>query len=154
VKRALDTNVLVTAHLPAMPDHPVVSEFVRNQIADPDIVVVVTPSVLHEFVHVVTDARRFDPPVPMDRAILIARTYLEHANTECTTIDADTVALAFELLQRHRLGRKRIADTLIAASLLRAGVAEIVTYDVGDFAIIEGLRAIDPRASPARREIV
>jgi predicted nucleic acid-binding protein len=55
VRRGLDTNVLVYTHIPAMPDHETVRQFLHAQLYDPDITLVVTAQILHEFVHVVTD---------------------------------------------------------------------------------------------------
>jgi hypothetical protein len=40
--------------------------------------------VLHEFVHVITDGRRFDRPVAMTEALTLARGYLGRSNVECT----------------------------------------------------------------------
>jgi predicted nucleic acid-binding protein len=48
--------------------------------------------------------------------------------------------------ERHRLGRKRIADTLFAATLLTHGVTELITCNPSDFRIFEGLTLIDPRS--------
>jgi predicted nucleic acid-binding protein len=36
---------------------------------------------------------------------------------------------ASDLLDRHGLGRKRIADTLLAATLLHHGISELITWD-------------------------
>jgi len=39
----------------------------------------------------------------------------------------------FTLLQRHQLGRKRILDTMCAASLKSAGVRKLITNNRKDF---------------------
>ena len=104
-----------------------------------------TPSVLHEFVHVVTDARRFEPPVGMGEALALARLYLGRSNVECVATDAEALADAFMLVDRHRLGRKRLADTLLAATLLRHGVRQVVTCNRSDFEAFPGLQVVDPR---------
>ena len=145
MKRGLDTNVLVYAHMAALPEHGVVREFLAGQLARRDVTLFVTPSVLHEFVHVVTDARRFEPPVGMGEALALARLYLGRANVECVATDAEALAEAFNLVDRHRLGRKRLADTLLAATLLRHGVRHVVTCNRSDFEVFPGLQVIDPR---------
>jgi len=88
---------------------------------------VVTPNILHEFIHVVTDARRFDPPVTMSEALATARLYLGRKNVACVDADETAVLMAFELLDRYGLGRKRLADTLFAATLLQHGIREVIT---------------------------
>lgn len=149
MKRGLDTNVLVYAHVASLPEHGVVRTYLEGQLARRDVTLVVTPSVLHEFVHVVTDPRRFEPAVEMGEALALARLYLGRANVECVATDAEAVAAAFGLVERHRLGRKRLADTLLAATLLRAGVRQLVTCNRGDFESFAGLELVDPRAAPA-----
>jgi toxin-antitoxin system PIN domain toxin len=149
VKRGLDTNVLVYAHVAALPEHGAVREFLAGQLARRDVTLFVTPWVLHEFVHVVTDARRFEPPVGMGEALALARLYLGRANVECVATDAEALAEAFGLVDRHRLGRKRLADTLLAATLLRHGVRQLVTCNRSDFEVFPGLQVIDPRGPAA-----
>ena len=148
MKRGLDTNVLVYAHVAALPEHGVVREYLAGQLARRDVTLVVTPSVLHEFVHVVTDPRRFEPPVGMGEALALARLYLGRSNVECVATDAEALADAFVLVDRHRLGRKRLADTLLAATLLRHGVRQLVTCNPGDFEIFTALHLVDPRQAP------
>ena len=145
MKRGLDTNVLVYAHVAALPEHGVVREYLAGQLARRDVTLVVTPSVLHEFVHVVTDPRRFEPPVAMGEALALARLYLGRANVDCVATDAEALAEALALVERHRLGRKRLADTLLAATLLRHGVRQLVTCNPGDFEVFPALQLVDPR---------
>lgn len=146
MRRGVDTNVLIYAHMPESPHHATVRRFLLDQLSRDDITLVITPAILHELVHIVTDGRRFDPPLSMSDALGLARIYLEHTNVECIRLDASAVADAFELIERHRLGRKRIADTLFAASLLSHGVHELITCNPGDFQLFERLTLLDPRS--------
>ncbi len=145
MRRGLDTNVLVSTHIPAMPDHETVRRFLSAQLHDPAITLVVTAQILHEFVHVVTDPRRFEPPVVMAEALAIARLYLNRANVHCVVTDAACVHEAFDLLAQHTLGRTRIADTLFVATLLHYDIHEVITCNPADFRGFEGLTVIDPR---------
>jgi len=147
VRRGLDTNVLVYTHMAAMPDHETVRRFLHAQLHDSAVILVVTAQILHEFVHVVTDPRRFEPPVAMAEALAIARLYLDRTNVDCVVTDAACVREAFALLEQHALGRNRIADTLFAATLLHHDVHEVITCNPSDFQGFEGLTVIDPRVS-------
>jgi len=147
MKRAIDTNVLISAHLPAMPEHQRVRAFLLAQLRSPSNTMIVTPNILHEFVHVITDAKRFTPPVAIVEALAIARLYLDRSNVECLAPDEADLRAAFDLMERHRLGRKRVADTLLAATLLRHGIAEIITCNPRDFEVFQTLRIVDPRAA-------
>ena len=122
-----------------------VHQFLQTQLQDRDITLVVTAQILHEFVHVVTDARRFDPPVTMVSALNVARVYLGNSNVECVVTDLGCLQTAFVLIEQYQLGRNRIADTLFAATLIRHEVKEVITCNPRDFRIFEDLMIIDPR---------
>jgi predicted nucleic acid-binding protein len=145
MRRGVDTNVLIYSHIAEMPHHGTVRRYLLNQLSQDGATLVVTPGILHEFVHVVTDGRRFDPPVAMKDALALARGYLTGTNVECLSMDERSLARAFVLLERYQLGRKRIADTLFAACLLNQGVRELITCNVDDFRIFEELILLDPR---------
>lgn len=130
----LDANVLVYANAPDVPQHPAVRTYLGRLFRDHSIVAVVTPAVLAEVVHVLTDARRFAVPASMPDAIALAERYLDGANVECLADTAEALSLAFELMSRHRLGRKRIADTILTATLSLNGVTSLVTANTRDFA--------------------
>lgn len=141
---AVDTNVLIRAHLPSLPGHSRVRRFVEGLLADPEATVVLTAAILHELVHVITDARRFTPPVSMSEALALARLYLGRSNVTCLPLDEAALARAFDLLGRHHLDRRRIADTVYAAVLLQHGVKRLVTCNHSDFQLFEELQLIDP----------
>jgi predicted nucleic acid-binding protein len=145
MKRGVDSNVLIYAHIPAFSEHAPVKHFLKEQLAQEDTVLAFTPAILHEFVHIVTDRRRFEPPVEISEAIAIARLYVDRANTECLSVVESDLTDAFELIERHRLGRKRIADTLFASTLLRNGVTELITCNPDDYRPFDGLTVVDPR---------
>lgn len=140
----VDTNVLIRAHVPGLEGHGEARAWLMEQLAQPDVTLVVTPLVLHELIHVITDGRRFDPPVPMSEALAIARAYVGRTNVECLAADEPSLLTALDLLGRYRLGRKRIADTLLAATLLTHGVHRLATYNTSDFELFDGLTVAEP----------
>lgn len=142
MKRGIDANVLVYAHLASVPEHRQVRSFLESQLRDAAVTLVVTPQVLQEFVHVVTDVRRFDPPLDMTEAIGVADLYLR--NLQCVATDREAAQLAFERMSRYSLGRRRIADTVLYATLKRHGVEELITCNPSDFRVFEDLGLIDP----------
>ena len=146
MRYGVDTNVLIYAHLPVFAESERVRTYLRRALADNRCRISLTPLVLHEFVHVVTDQRRFEPPVTMPEALEIAGGYLDRSNVECLAVDEGSLRLAFDLLDVHGLGRRRIADTLLVATLLSHGVKTIVTCNPADFALFGDLAVVDPRA--------
>lgn len=149
VRRGVDTNVLVYLHMPSLPEHTQVRRYLLGQLRRPDVRLVLTPHILHEFIHTITDSRRFEPAVSMAEAVAIARLYLGRPNVEMLASDDACLILALQWLENFGLGRKRIADTLFAATLVHYGVEELITSNGDDFKIFPKLRLIDPRTTPA-----
>ncbi len=58
-----DTTFLVELDLLEHPDHVRAHERLRREILDPGQQLVIAPQVLAEFVHIVTDPRRFTNPL-------------------------------------------------------------------------------------------
>lgn len=91
------------------------------------------PQVLSEFCHVITDPRRFERPLPMAEAIELTEAWWN--SEECRPVSTDHEACRLFLSWMHEfgLGRKRLLDTLLAASYHRAGVTRLASTDWRDF---------------------
>jgi len=135
---------LIYAHVPALPQHPAVRSFLENQLDDPNVTLVLTAGILHEFVHVITDPRRFDPPVSMAEALALAREYLSRSNVAVAPTDEAALRDSFALGDRHSLGRKRLADALTVAALVNDDVNELISCNERDFDGIGALTVINP----------
>lgn len=149
IRRGLDTNVLLYAHIETLPNHQNVRDYLLSQLRNTRVQLILTSDVLNEFIHVVTDRKRFSPPFEMKDALDTARLYLKHTNILCLGAGEMSLLRAIDLMDRHKLGRKRVSDTILAATLLTHGVHEIITCDPDDFRIFEPLEIIDPRAAMA-----
>lgn len=141
----IDTNVLLVAHMPTFDDHEAVRAYHERLLSDIATTLCIPPRVLDEFMHVLTNSRRFSDAPSMRKALAIARTYLDAANVEITPENEASASLALELMKTHDLGRKRIGDTMIAASLITAGVTHLVTTNIRDFRVFSQLTLHDPR---------
>ena len=75
MRRGVDTNVLVYAHIASFPEHPQAKGRLEAFLAEADSVLVIAPIALHELVQIITDARRFYEPVSMAEAIELLRVY-------------------------------------------------------------------------------
>ncbi len=145
MKVGIDTNVLIVAALPELHGHVEVKR-VLSDLLRAEATLALTPAILHELIHVITDPKRFERPLSMVEASALARYYLNRSNVELLTTDESAVLLAVDLLEKHRLGRKRLADTLFAATLLTHEVARLVTLNSRDFRLFTDLELIDPLA--------
>lgn len=89
--------------------------------------------VLAEFCHVVTDGRRFEQPLPMSEALKLCEQWWEAQECRPVTVDAEVGSLFLTWMLEHKLGRKSLLDTLLAATYHRAGVKRLATTDWRDF---------------------
>jgi predicted nucleic acid-binding protein len=96
-------------------------------------ILVVPPLVINEFLHVVTDAKRFSPPLTMIEALDWIEEFI--ANSAVTVPDTTTASSrqALQWIREFNLGRKRILDTYLAAVLHSAGVKRLLTSNPTDF---------------------
>lgn len=131
----LDTTALIAFELLESPGHARVRSAMDAASRDGSASFALTPQVLLEFVHVVTDERRFESPLSMQEALRKADEWWNCSDViHCHTDDQST-RLFFEWMLAHRLGRKRILDTQLAAIYHSHGIQRLATANPADFHI-------------------
>jgi predicted nucleic acid-binding protein len=118
-----------------VPAHTAAHELLHREILQPQISLALAPQVLAEFIHVVTDPRRFQKPLTADDAVAKARFWWNAAEVTHVFPSDESTRLFLDWMQRHQLGRKRILDTQLAATLWNAGVRGLLTSNPADFQI-------------------
>lgn len=138
-----DTTFLVQLEAAELPAHSNALNLLQTEILASKISLALAPQVIAEFLHVITDPRRFSKPLTMDEAMERARYWWNCA--EVTQIYPRNVSLTQSLawIERHRLGRKRILDTQLAATYYSAGVNTIITSNASDFTVF-GFKILSP----------
>jgi predicted nucleic acid-binding protein len=112
----LDTTVLVAHEISETPRHASVRASVHRLACEEDSRFALAPQVIHEFVHVVTDPRRFETPLTIEEAIRRGR-YWWNAKEVTRCLPGETAMdLAWTWMEQYQLGRKRILDTHLAAT--------------------------------------
>jgi predicted nucleic acid-binding protein len=139
----VDTTFLVQLELVELPAHKVAHGLLQREVLQPQVPLALTPQVLAEFIHVVTDPRRFQRPLTMGQALGKARFWWKATEVRHLFPTQDSTVLFLDWMQRHQLGRKRILDTQLAATLWTAGVRHILTANPADFQIF-GFQLITP----------
>ena len=147
MNHGLDTSFLVAAEVAEHPDHDGVWRRIREIKAQGDCFALTAP-VLAEFVHIVTDARRFKLPLTMPQALADARGWWEASDVEHAAPDDDAMKWFLEAMARHRFGRKRVLDTMLAATYRSAGITSLLTLNTADFAVFGEFTCIGPAAAP------
>ena len=132
--RGADTSFLVAVEIVEHAHHADALRVLGELLARGDRVAI-APQVLAEFVHVVTDARRFQQPFSMGTALDKSERWWNAAETE-QVLPTDLVVARFhDWMRGHQLGRKRVLDTLLAATYRAAGVTSLLTLNTDDFAV-------------------
>jgi len=134
MRRGLDTDFLVQVAVSGHPRHAA-AKLKLDELLDAGDVFVLAPQVVAEFIHVITDDRRFSQPFSMDRAIERAESWWFGDEVEHVFPDQDAVRLFFDWVTAHRLGRKRLLDAMLGATYSSNAVRSIVTTNARDFAI-------------------
>ncbi|MDY7092880.1 MAG: TA system VapC family ribonuclease toxin [Acidobacteriota bacterium] len=139
---ALDTDVLIHWFMTGAPQHRAVRAFLDQEL-DRGVPLALGPQVLYEFLHVATDPRRFQNPLPMDEALDLVRHLWQAPETHQlpTAAPPDRVTT---LMHRHFLGRKRILDTALAATLEAARIHRLATFNRRDFEVFGFLEVVEP----------
>jgi len=138
----IDTTVLVHLEIPESPEHRRTHELLRREIMDGRQELALAPQVLTEFLHIVTDPRRFQRPLSMPQALDRARFWWNAAEVRHVFPTPESTALFLDWLAQHQLGRKRLLDTHLAATLWSAGVRRLMTSNPRDFAIFPGFEIL------------
>jgi predicted nucleic acid-binding protein len=111
----LDTGFLVAGEIREHAAHTDARAKLAQVVSAGD-VIAIAPQVLAEFIHVVTDPRRFTQPLDMSSARDVAEQWWTASDIVQTFPDAGAVRQFLAWLQQFSLGRKRLLDTLLAAT--------------------------------------
>lgn len=134
----LDTSFLVAVTVREHPAHADAWQLFESEIQGQEGSIALAPQVLTEFAHVVTDSRRFERPLDMSEALATAERWWKASECRQVTVDMRAVSIFLDWMSLHRLGRKRLLDTMLAASYRAAGISRIATTDWRDFELFEG----------------
>ncbi len=104
----------------------------------------IAPQVLFEFMHVVTDSKRFMRPLTISQALERAMIWWSAKETKQLTFPAQGLEVFQELMQTHSLGRKRILDTALAATFINSKIKHVVSYNWRDFSALGSFTVYHP----------
>lgn len=95
--------------------------------------------IVTEFLHVVTDARRFAPPLSMPEALDWIEEFLTNPAVSVLEPTEASMIQTLHWMRQFRLGRKRILDTHLAAILYTTGVRRLLRSNPADFTLFDAL---------------
>ena len=143
----IDAPFLLAHTLIEHPDHSNAKAWLEHLLAHKTILAL-CPIIFDKFIHVATDAKRFENSLPIEQALGVVRTWIQSRETVLQLPTNESLRLQYEWLVRYRLSRKRIHDTSIAAIYYQHGVEKILTSNVRDYTVIEGIETLDQSKPP------
>ena len=129
----IDTTFLVQLEIRESESHAAAMEVLRDRILGRDREAALAPQVLTEFVHIATDPRRFKRPLSVDQAVGKAGFWWNAREVTRVFPEEESVAQFLAWMRGHRLGRKRLLDTLLAATYYGSGITMIATSNARDY---------------------
>ena len=141
----IDTTFLVELEVQECRRHRASVAWMQSRLQIQQQPFALSPQVLTEFIHVVTDPRRFERPLEMRSAIARATFWWQAREVHRVFPSSESTSLFLRWMSQFDLGRKRILDTFLAATYQAAGVAEIVTTNARDFSVLDGITVVQPK---------
>jgi predicted nucleic acid-binding protein len=138
----IDTDVLTAWAMQGHPRHASARRLFHAETRNRGNLLGLAPQVVHEFLHVATDPRRFEKPLAFQDAIRVANRLWEGKEVARLIPTPDVLPRTLDLMATFDLGRKRILDTALAATFEAAGVRRIATLNPGDFTIFPFLELV------------
>ncbi len=145
MKIGLDTTFLVEVSIREHDGHTAARAEMMRRLAKGDIFVI-APQVLPEFVHVVTDARRFERPLSMVEALEKAESWWNAREVEHVSTTPESMLLFWKWMKKFDLGRKRLLDTMLAATYYSQQIDAVLTSNARDYRTFGCFQVIVPRA--------
>jgi predicted nucleic acid-binding protein len=142
----LDTGFLVAAEVVEHADHVAARDKLARLLAAGDLLAI-APQVLAEFIHIVTDPRRFALPLDVTAARQLAEQWWTAREVMRVFPDDAATWQFLSWLRQFSLGRKRLLDTLLAATYTEAGIRSLLTTNPAEFTVFGMFTCVTP-ASP------
>ena len=139
----IDTDVLVNFVMAGSPYHEATHELLKSETRNGN-QLGLTPQVIFEFLHISTDSKTFQRPMKMEQATSVAAELWNGREIVQITPEAAVIYETLDLLDKLKLGRKRILDTALAVTLKQAGVRRLATVNQKDFEMFGFLELVVP----------
>jgi toxin-antitoxin system PIN domain toxin len=139
---AVETNILVYAHLSALPFHPAAHEALMKLAAGSATWCIPWPCV-HEFCSVVSNPKAFDPCLDAGEALLAIDTLRKTSRLKMIGPGPEHLEVLLDVIRASGARGGAIHDARIAAVCIEHGVDEIWTAD-RDFLRFPGIRVRNP----------
>ena len=140
----IDTDFLVALTIVEHEFHTSAMELLE-QLRDSNAQFAICPQTISEFIHVVSDQRRFPNPLSVSKAINFAEYWWIAEEVVHLMPSGQSVPRFMDLMRTHQLGRKRLNDTMLAASFFEGGVRRLITNNGRDYRVFDVFEIVEYR---------
>ena len=126
----VDTNLLVYASRPVVPENAAAREALANLDAR-GTTMWISPQVLREYLAVVTRLQATAPALPMATAIADVRQFA--VSFEVTQEGPEVFERLLDLLGTYPVAGRQVHDAHLVATMLVHGIGRLLTFNAGDF---------------------
>lgn len=134
--RGLDTTVLIEYEFYQHINHESARALIETVLDNGD-KLGLTPQVIAEFIHVVSDPKRLEKPLSVKAALKRAEFWWNASEVVQVFPNTETVRLQLLWMSKYNLGRKRILDTQLAATFYSNSIKSMITSNIRDFKLFE-----------------
>jgi len=131
----LDTSFLIDLYWQDSPRNKKARALFKKIADDNTIDVAIFYNCFNEFLHVITDSKRFENPLSIQEAIEIIDFWCDIDRVKLLYPDDKSFKHTIAWFNLYNLGRNRINDTQMAAVYLTNGISKIITANPKDFMI-------------------
>lgn len=140
---ALDSCFLIDLYWINSPRHENAVE-ILHQLEESDISeVLIYYNVFNEFVHTITDSKRFENAMSMKTALDIVDEWCDLEKIKVVFPEDSSFKRSITWLKLYDLGRKRLNDTNMAGCYATQGVTTIITANPKDFTSFGIFKTLD-----------
>lgn len=130
----VDTDFLVAAEIIDHPFHRSADQLLTRLLSEGHDFAL-APQTLAEFIHIVSDARRMPKPLTVSEAIAKTEEWWNASEVVRVFPNDHAVSQFLRWHRSHRIGRKRLQDTLLAATFKAAAIEKLVTNNASDYQV-------------------
>lgn len=133
----MDTCFLIDLYWNDSPRHQNAKTLYSKLANDDSVKIAIFHNCFNEFLHVITDSKRFKNPFSIQEAIEVIDSWCDIENVNVLYPDDTSFKRTLAWMNMYNLGRNRINDTQMASSYITNGVSSIITANPKDFEIFE-----------------
>lgn len=141
----LDTSFLIDLYWQDSPRNKNARDLFSRIVKDDSVELAIFFNCFNEFLHVITDSKRFENAFSIDEAIDVIDFWCDLDRVKVLYPTDTSFKRTLAWMNMYRLGRNRINDTQMASCYLSNNITSIITANPKDFEIFQSFELMDYR---------